>query len=128
MAALHPDKLVGLTRAILSRPRQPRPSINVAAQRVAGGAQRQYLGKPSIKREPGLIENLAFQLRADHEERHLNRIARRVDSAVKPQQAPAVGAGKPAQGQIEPPHVEVNIRQPGPLTQGKPASGGRKLY
>lgn len=118
---LHPDKLVGVTRAIQNRPRRPRPSIAVAAQRVASGRDRKYLtGKPPVQGEPGLLENLAYQLRQEHEERHVNRIARRVDRSLqgqerRPQAQAEVSQGRPAQGPIEPSHVQIHVEAPQPL-------------
>lgn len=115
--ALHPDKLVGVTRAIQTRPVLRRPSIDVAAQRAVS-PQRQYLTKgkppkPGKEKEPGILENLAFQLRDQHEQRHLERMARRVDQGVaQAKAAPATGAGKPQQ-----PLPAIAIHVNGPAKQ-----------
>lgn len=144
LLGIHPDKLVAVTRAIQNRPRVPRPSIGVAAARVvAGGGQERKLlrGKPAVTREPGLVENLAYQLAAQHEERHLNRMARRVDSAVgasrqaqlqgvERQQgvAPAKGVGKPHPGPVEPPHVQIHVEAPQKPLPQQPGPGPIRRY
>lgn len=115
MPLLHPDKIVGVTRAIQSRPVRRRPSIAVAAQRAVT-PERQYLKKPAPKpEEPGLLENLAFALRDQHEKRHLERMARRADGAVSQAgRAPATGAGKPKPGRTEQelPAIAIHVNAP----------------
>lgn len=74
MAFLHPDKLVGVARAV--QPRSKRAVQNSAVQ------SRPQASPQRPKTEAGLIENLAFRLRDQHWDQHMNRVARRTDGAI----------------------------------------------
>lgn len=97
---LHPDKLVGVaraTQAIQARPTSPRPSAEQAAMRAASKPAK-GLTPQKKNADSGLMEQLAFRLRDAHWADHMDRLARRVDSAVAsnkpakaaPKKAPAI--------------------------------------
>ncbi len=85
MTLLHPDKIVGVTRAVQTRPQRPRRSVEQRAMSAASN-RGTGVGKAS-KAQPGLIENMAFEMRDAHWSNHLDRLSRRVDKAVKSRQS-----------------------------------------
>lgn len=81
---LHPDKLVGVARAtsaVQSRPRKPRAGVEKAAIRSATKPAK-GLTPQKKNADSGLMEQLAFRLRDAHWADHMDRLARRVDTAV----------------------------------------------
>jgi hypothetical protein len=110
MPILHPDKLIGIARAIQTRPKRARPSVESAA--VAASAKPRRLSPPKGKdqKDPAdLMRNLAFQIRDAHWNGHLERMARRADGAVKPKKAPAKRPAQPASGQ--PQSITIQLGQ-----------------
>src|SRR5688572_4587051 len=74
---LHPDKLVGVTRSVLNRPKRPRPSVEHAASSAVQKRASTALPKPARDKQPGqLIESLAFALHDNHRQGYFDRMAR----------------------------------------------------
>lgn len=97
---LHPDKLVGVARAINQRPQRPQPSTEQAAIRSA--SQPRSLTPQSKPGEAGaMLEQLAYRLRDAHWADHMDRLARGPEAVApaRPAAKPAnVSPAKPAQG------------------------------
>lgn len=127
MAELHPDKLVGVTRAINTRPTRPARTAEQAAMAVAGRPRPITPPKEPQPAPESLLANLAYALREQHQERHLDRLARRTDAAVQGAKEQAVaeqGAkltpAKPKVSKAEPanPTVILQIGGQAPARNG----------
>lgn len=97
---LHPDKLVGVARAVQQRPRRPKPSAEKAA---IGAASSPKPLSPAGKTEAGqgdLMANLAYRMRDAHWNGFLDRMGR--GGVSDP-------AGKPAQTQSNKPKAAPSI-------------------
>lgn len=124
MARLHPDKIVGVARAVRARPTVPNKAPDPGRVKPAE--------KPFMKSDPkgeeagSLIESLAYRLRDAHQAGHLNRMAR-VDKSTKaagPKKKPTAKSKPsfpdklpppkqmPAFGEDRPPIIQFNFGQP----------------
>lgn len=115
--ALHPDKLVGIANAIQSRPIRPARSPEQAA---IGVASKPKLLTPvgKVNEDPGsLIANLAYAIREQHQERHLDRLARRTDAAVN-NAAPI--SSSPNETKTAAPPINITVPTINPLTAASP--------
>lgn len=96
MAFLHPDKLIGVARAVQQRPRRPKPSAEKSAVRAASGNASRPLspsGGAGGDDKGDLMANLAYRMRDEHWNGYLDRMAR--GGVADPK-------GKPAQTQQKP--------------------------
>jgi hypothetical protein len=84
--ALHPDKIIALSRianGASPTDREPVPSETVEQRAINAAITRRQQALP---KEPGAIDDLAYDLRGMHWANHLKRLKKKVNQSNAPKQ------------------------------------------